>query len=317
MNGHGTDPGSDDLTFTWEIDFAPTITSIYYNDGVGPDPYPSPEINPMDVIDAVTHTYGDNGLFNVTLTVLDDDGGTTVETTEVIVENVAPTILNMEANMYANISLRIAGEKWHSVGIYLYEDGSEIGSAKVTRQPGNPDEQLGTISSVKIDMTKSYIALVDYLPNDPRVNGNVWGGTPVWIDVEFEDGSSKRLHHTFNVRQADWNSDHWNHIDPWEVDLTGIICRHNITFEARASDPGSDDLVFIWDFDDGGTAGPNTYFNNGVNPDPYPSPEINPMNASDNVVYAYAVSGIYTITLTVMDDDGGIASTTFIIVLPG
>jgi uncharacterized repeat protein (TIGR01451 family) len=305
LNGHGTDPGSDDLKFTWEIDFGPTITSIYFNDGVGPDPYPSPEINSIDVIDAVTHIYGDNGVFNVTLTVEDDDGGKAVETTEVIVENLAPNILKMEAYMYANISLRIAGEKWHSVGIYLYEDGSEIGFAKVTRQPGNPDEQIGTISYVKIDMTKSYKALVDYLPNDPRVNGNVWGGNPVWIDMEFEDGTSKRLHHTFNVRQSDWNSDHWNHIDPWEVEFNPHLVGHNITFEAEASDPGSDDLTFNWDLGDGNSIMANIYYNNGLNPDPYPSPEINPMCCTDTVKYIYGSCGVFCITLTVEDDDGG------------
>jgi hypothetical protein len=124
------------------------------------------------------------------------------------------------------------------------------------------------------------------------------------------------LHHTFNVRQSYWDTDHWNHIDPWEVDLTGIIYRHNITFKATASDPGSDDLTFHWDFgDDNSTS--TTHYNNGVSPDPYPSPEINPIDVSDAVIHAYAASGIYTITLTVMDDDGGVATITFIIVLPG
>jgi uncharacterized repeat protein (TIGR01451 family) len=304
LNGYCTDPGSDDLTFTWEIDFGPTKTIIYYNDGIGPDPYPSPKINPMDVLDAITHTYGDNGLFNVTLTVEDDDGDLTIVYTDIIVNNIAPDILNLEAYMYANISIRIAGEKWHSVGIYLYEDGSEIGFAKVTRQPGNPDEQIGTISNVKIDMTKTYTALMDYLPNDPRVNGNVWGGNPVWIDMDFEDGSSKRLHHTFNVRQSDWNSDHWNHIDPWEVEFAPHLLGHKITLDADASDPGSDDLTFNWDLGDGNSIIANIYYNNGLSPDPYPSPEVNPICCSDAMLYAYNVCGTYCITLTVEDDDG-------------
>jgi PKD repeat protein len=293
LNGHGTDPGSDDLTFTWEFELGPTITGVHYNDDLGPDPDPSPEINPMNVTDVVTHTYGDNGIFIVTLTVEDDDGGVAVATINVTVNNVAPTIVNIEAYMYVNFSLRIAGEKWHSVGIYLYEDGSEIWSAKVTRQPGNPDEQTATITNVKVDMTKNYTALVDYLPNDPRVNGNVWGGNPVWIDMTFEDGSVTRLHHTFNVRQSDWNSDHWNHIDPWEVEFAPHFGGHNITFEASATDPGSDDLIFDWDFGDGSSLGPNTYYNDGLSADPSKSPDINPMSATDTVIHQYSSSGTY------------------------
>jgi len=214
--------------------------------------------------------------------------------------------------MYVNFTTRVAGEKWHSVNMSLYEDDVKIWNTEVTRQPGNPDEQSVSLTDCKINLESSYRAIVDYLPNDPRINGNVWGGNPVWILLEFQDGTSEKLHHTFNVRKADWNSDHWNHIDPWEVDLTGIIHRHNITFEAQAVDPGSDDLTFNWTFGEGGTTGPNTYYNNGISPDPYPSPEINPMNAIDIVMYAYTTSGSYTVVLVVTDDDSGITSTTFI-----
>jgi outer membrane protein assembly factor BamB len=313
-----TDPGSDDLTFTWEFEMGPTTTNVYYNDGVDPDPYPSPlGTYPYSSPDSVEHTYGDNGIYPVTLTVSDDDGGITTFTTNITVNNVAPTIATMEAYMYVNFSLRVAGEKYHSVGIHLYEDDVEIWNAQVTREPGNPDEQAAALLDFSINLGSKYCAIVDYIPNDPRINGNVWGGNPVWIDLEFQDGTTERLHHTFNVRQSDWDSDHWNHIDPWEVDLTGKIYRHDITFEALASDPGSDDLTFVWDFGDGGSAGPNTYFNNGISPDLFPSPEINPMNSFDSVMHAYTSLGSYTITLTIVDDDGGIAITTFTIILPG
>jgi PKD repeat protein len=315
FNGRGIDLGSDDLIFTWEFEYGPTFTTIYYNDGSSPDPYPSPDDNPMDIIDSATHTYGDNGIFLLTLTVEDDDGGVTVVKTNITVNNVAPEIVNIEAYMYVNFTLRVAGEKWHSVGVLLYEEDSEIWAATVTRYPGDPDEQVATIEGVKVDMTKSYTALVDYLPNDPDVNGNVWGGNPVWIIMDFEDGSEERLHHTFNVRQSDWDSDHWNHIDPWEVDFSPRLGRHNITFDATATDPGSDDLTFFWDFDDGSTSGPRTYFNDGIAADPYPSPEIKPAEFSESLLHRFILSGTYTITLTVTDDDGGVGVTTLTLVI--
>ena len=93
LSGTAADPGSDDLTFTWDWgDGTADTMTVYYNDEVGEDPYPSPEINPMGVTDMVSHTYADNGEYGVTLTVKDDDGGVTKATTMVTVSNVAPTI---------------------------------------------------------------------------------------------------------------------------------------------------------------------------------------------------------------------------------
>jgi hypothetical protein len=88
-----TDPGSDDLTFTWDWgDGTPDTVTIYYNDGMGPDPFPSPEVNSMEILDSLVHTYGDDGVFTVTVTVEDDDGWSTSATTTITVNNEAPTI---------------------------------------------------------------------------------------------------------------------------------------------------------------------------------------------------------------------------------
>ena len=92
LDGQATDPGSDDLTFTWEFEFGPTIIKIYYNNGISSDSDPSPDVNPMDVLDNLAHTYGDNGVFSVTLTVTDDDGGIYTASIDVTVNNVLPQI---------------------------------------------------------------------------------------------------------------------------------------------------------------------------------------------------------------------------------
>ncbi|UCD92020.1 MAG: PKD domain-containing protein, partial [Methanobacteriota archaeon] len=88
-----TDPGSDDLTFEWTWEYGPTHTSTHYNDGTGPDPFPSPwGTHPFSATDMSTHTYGDDGNFTISLNVSDDDGGYVVYETYVLVLNVAPTI---------------------------------------------------------------------------------------------------------------------------------------------------------------------------------------------------------------------------------
>ena len=89
---------------------------------------------------------------------------------------------------------------------------------------------------------------------------------------------------------------------------------HEEDSEGEESDFGSDDLIFTWEFGDGNS---NTmmYYNDGLNPDPYPSPyEGNaPFIACDTVTHEYGTSGTYTIIVNVTDDDGGLWTETYTI----
>ncbi len=77
-----TDPGADDLKFTWSFQVGPTIINQYYSGGV----------SPVSETDGASHTYGDNGLYDLDLVVEDDDGGTNAYSTSITVNNVAPTV---------------------------------------------------------------------------------------------------------------------------------------------------------------------------------------------------------------------------------
>jgi PKD repeat protein len=182
----------------------------------------------------------------------------------------------------------------------LFENGLEVGSVSVVRYPGSPDDQSATISGLTLDMTNEYSATVIYTPLDDPINGQLWGANPCWIILTFEDGSEKRIHHTFNVRHPNT----WI----WDVGLNSHLVGTDITFESSAEDPGSDDLIFVWDWDDG-TSDATEHYNDGTSPDPYPSPwGICPFSDSDSGLHVYDSPGIYTIKLTVEDDDGGEAT---------
>jgi outer membrane protein assembly factor BamB len=304
LSGHATDPGSDDLTFTWNWEYASwgDKTTIYYNDGIGPDPYPSPTINPRNISEDATCQYGDDGVFTVNLTVSDDDGGSTIIMTNLTVSNVAPTVTIESAIMDVEVGLRVAGRKYNNVSMKIYEDGNPIGYVSIERMLGSPNVQKAWIPVI-LDMTKTYNASVTYTPEDsPNVGGN-----PVWIYIKFKNGSIEKIHHTFNVQQSKKrDSDHWNHVDPWEVDLNAHLIGHVFEIISHITDPGSDDETLTSTY--GSQVVTITYLNDPPNPDPYPSPEINPIDIVDKATLTYEGPG--TMTLLVKDDDGGITITT-------
>jgi len=86
---------------------------------------------------------------------------------------------------------------------------------------------------------------------------------------------------------------------------------HEPLFRAPTTDPGSDDLIFIWDWDDG-TDDTTIYYNDGVGPDPYPSPwGTYPFSATEQIGHIYSEPGTYTVALTVEDDDEGVDTATY------
>ena len=88
FSGRSTDPGSDDLTLTWDWDDgapSPDTSTIYYNNGVSADPFPSPSINPRDVTEAQSHAFGLACLYVIAFRSTDDDGGTTTDNANVII----------------------------------------------------------------------------------------------------------------------------------------------------------------------------------------------------------------------------------------
>lgn len=87
-----------------------------------------------------------------------------------------------------------------------------------------------------------------------------------------------------------------------------------VTFIASATDQGSDDISFEWDFGDGTTHGPEWVYNNGVGPEP--DPEFSPggtypFTAGNTVTTSYMGLGTYTVHLTLVDDDDGELTQTF------
>jgi len=297
------DPGSDDVTLSWSWAYGPSRSTVFFNDGLGPDPPQSPwGTFPFAGTDAMSHTYGDNGDFLLTVRACDDDGGCGETFAVVVVENVDPEILDVQAYALADLTLRVAGEKWHDVRLDVVDVRGVTATASVVREPGSPDEQSATVPDIRFSVLGDGRIVVSYTPLDDPPNGNPNGGSPVQVTVAFEDGTSVDLHHNFNARQpGTWT---WT-IDDLRAQLPGLP----LHFEVTGADIGSDDLTFAIEFGDGASF-TATAFNDGLGPDPSPSPAVNPITATTTTAHAYAAAGTYTIQVTLTDDDGGTVAVT-------
>jgi hypothetical protein len=291
FDGSGSyDPEGDPLEYRWDLN-----GDGDYDTAWSSSPY-------------TTFTWGDDYIGDVTLEVRDLLGLNGSDTTTVTVNNVDPTIENVEAYILVDFTLRIAGEKWHDVNMSILADGSLIAYTVVTRYPGSPDDQSVTLYDVKCDVTKIIEVKTLYTPWDDPVNGQPNGATPCWVNISFEDGGYNYSHHTFNVKHPDT----WE----WIIAVNQYFVGHEITFEADASDVGSDDLTFTWFWDDSSPDTVTTYYNDGMSPDPYPSPgPIYPISQFDKHGHIFNSSGNYNVQLTVDDDDGGTTSVVIVVIL--
>ena len=280
LDGSGSyDSDGDALQYRWDLD-----DDGIWDTGWSSSPY-------------LEHTWGDDYSGKVVLEVWDGELSDT-DTATVTVFNVAPTAELRILPIDVNVSLRIAGEKWHDVSIELYENGILIAQGNLTRYPGSPNDQMLDLTYLSVNISRKYSLVVRYTPEDDPVNGQPNGANPCWIILTFDDGEELRLHHNFN----------FNHPDRyvWEVDLVSAILSHGLTFEATAYDPGADDLAFHWSFGDGTNA--TSFYPNTNN--------TYPVQITETITHAFLSSGSFTVTLTVTDDDGGVGVATINIVIP-
>lgn len=85
ITGTSVDPGSDDLTFTWDWDDGSSDDRISRVNPPADDPLKSPSIQPRDVTLSQAHTYGEACLYDFSLIVVDDDGGQGSDNAAVVV----------------------------------------------------------------------------------------------------------------------------------------------------------------------------------------------------------------------------------------
>jgi hypothetical protein len=275
------DPDNDSLTYSFDFQ----NDSIF--DYVGKN-------------NTVSFIWGDD--HNGTATVKVSDGNlSTKANTSVIVYNVAPklqvkvSLKNQSTdNILANLSVRIAGEKWHDVKIELFKNRTMVTNGALVRYPGSPNEQMLHFRNQTINSSSNWTAILRYTPDNDPVNGKPNGATPCWVILNQSNGKQIKMHHTFNVKHTD------THV--WVVNLSAALpyngnsSGRNATFSITVFDPGADDITLYLDFGDGINI---TRF--------YPNPNSTfPVRINATFTHVYSGKGPFTVTMIARDDDGGV-----------
>ena len=199
-----TDPAgaNDPLTYTWD-----------FSDGSG-----------VSIGQSVSYIYADDGTYTVTVTVRDDEGGVSSQTTTVTVSNVAPTI--------ANLSGDTSGDEGASL-TFSVDATDPAGANDPLTYTWDFDDGSGTGAGQS----------VSHIYGDD-------GTYIVTVTVSDDEGGTTSQPTTVTVSNA----------VPTNTSLSGDTSGDeggNFNFSADATDPAgaNDPLAYTWNFGDGSEAG--------------------------------------------------------------
>ena len=270
-----SDPDGLALTYAWDLN-----NDGLFNDATGPNP----------VFDAV----GQDGVYPVAVKVTASDGDYAVAASTVTVNNVPPSVtLNSDAPVDENSPVTVSG---------VVSDPGWLDplSATIDWGDGSPLQAVsGVLENVRPDATLTFSISHIYGDNGD-FSAQVCGS---------DDDTTTCENILLPV----------NNVDPTAtIDTSGTTLINGMPtflgqvnqpmdFSGRSTDPGSDDLFLSWDWDDGPPSPDvtTTYLVNPPNPDPFPSPSIQPRDVTDMQTHTFTDACLYNISFLAADDDGG------------
>jgi hypothetical protein len=285
--GTSSDPDGGTLTYAWDFD-----NDGDYDDATG--------------ITAMFDRVGQDGAYTIGLKVTDPDGGYDTDTATVNVTNVAPSVAA------ASNGPKPENSPVTVTGVISDPGWLEALTGTIDWGDGTPVQALsGTLENVRPNATLTFAATHTYGDNGfftARVCG-------------FDDDTSTCVNVGITITNVNPTA---------TIDETGTILVNGVptvvahagdpvTFHGRSTDPGSDDLFLSWDWDDGPPAPDvtTTYLVNPPNPDPFPSPTIQPRDVTDTKVHAFGDACVYDVGFAARDDDGGTASDSVKVLIVG
>lgn len=239
-------------------------------------------------------TVGQDGAFEVAVKVTDPDGLHDMDSTMVTVANAPPSVaLGSDAPVVENSTVTvnsiISDPGWLEAltATIDWDDGSAPSALTGTSENDRPDATLTASASHAYGDNGTFMVEVCGSDDDTTTCQS----TAITVD---------------NVAPiADFDDD--SHI---------LHAGESLTVSGGSADPGSDDLTATWDWGDGSSDATTSL----VNPpllDPFSSPSIQSRDVDWSADHVYTEACLYTLALTVEDDDGGTTSDSADIVVTG
>ena len=270
-----TDPDGGPLTYQWDLD-----NDGQYDDATGVSP----------TFDRV----GQDGVFTVRVKATDPDGGYATASTTVTVNNVAPRFDSLTSDSPKDENTAITVD-----GVIKDAGWLDTLTATVDWGDGTPVENVtGTLENVRPDASLTFEIAHTY-GDDGTFTAHFCG---------FDDDTSTCQ----DIALTTTNVDPTAAIDESGATIINGIptvighAGQPVTFNGRITDPGSDDETATWHWGDGTPDTVNTSLNDpNFNPDPDPSPTINPRDYVDTRDHTFGDACLYTSTFQSADDDNG------------
>lgn len=284
--GGSSDPDGQALSYEWDLD----------GDGVF-------ELSGGST--AVFDQVGQDGVYDVSVKVT-AGGVFSIATTTVTVTNVPPTVtVSSDAPQDENSAITVSGfgsdPGWLDplTATIDWGDGSSPQAVSGVYENVRPDATLSFMASHVYGDNGSFTAKVCVMDDDTS--------TCTSIVLGVDNVSPTAAIDTGGAVPVNGNPTFIAHAGA-PVDFTG-----------ESADPGSDDLALSWDWDDGPPAPDVTtnYLVNPPNPDPFPSPSIQPRDVTDTQTHAFGQACLYDIVFSSLDDDGGSGADDAAVVIVG
>lgn len=256
----------------------------------------------------------------VTISATDDKDETGSVTFQLNVDNVAPTVAvdpvaTIDEGETVTVTSTFSDPGWLDThtpsvdwGVPVGQEGDLVsGPTLSVTDPGGPGSpRKGTIT-----------ATYRYGDNDDGT------GYPVTVTATDKDGGAG----------SDTESVTVDNVDPTAtIDTAGeqvydgvsafiLKAGESLDIPASSTDPGSDDLTFLWDWDgpslNGETPSQQTSLVNPPANDPAVSPTVQPRDVSLSASHSFSEACLYNMQTKVTDDDGGFSIDDVVVLITG
>ena len=294
----------------------------------------------------VLHTFADDDptgtpqdVHAVAITITDDDAGVTTVWRDLTVRNVAPTVcLTVDPGGFAEGDLATGTCPEHAP--LVIDEGGDVELTAAFHDPGWLDTHTATIDWGDPALANSPVTVASGARgvNVSQAFGDN-GDFTLTITVEDDDGGRtsksvavtvKNVDPTVTIRKLPASlDDQWGTIMADGPDDNGVLetptflRRAGVSgpFRAWVTDPGSDDITSLWDWDVPNRFDPATTSSlsrvNPPIPDPFPSPTLQPRAFTTEASHAWSQPCLYQLRITASDDDAGMSSDEAWVVVTG